>query len=212
MKKIPDSVREMIHANQFLQFGLSYRLFNLTQLAKYLHPLVETRCQKEVKETAIVTALSRIQKEKLVEAPDEKQFRVENVSVKSGLGTRTYFNRPDARAAVHRLAEEAHQRQLFFQYTESTHEITVFYERSLGELVGKLGFEQKYVNDALACVGVRFSEELFHVPGLLFMLMQRISLQNINIIDISSTFTEFNFFVREDDVKIVFETLHDCFL
>lgn len=213
MLKIPDSIRDIVNGNHFLQFGLSYRLFNLTQLATYIKPLVETRCQKSVQPTAIVTALGRIQKNMMDEAPQETQFTVDNISVKSGLATRTFPNRPEVRAAIHRLAETVHQRKLFYQYTESTHEISLFYERSIADLVAtQLNFETKYANDQAACVGISFSEELFEQPGLLYVLMQRITLQNINLIDISSTYTEFNFFVRDEDVKIVFETLHDCFL
>jgi aspartokinase len=213
MIKIPDSIRDIVTGNHFLQFGLSYRLFNLTQLAKYIQPLVETRCQKSVQSTAIVTALGRLQKNMMSEAPSEKKFTVDNISVKSGLATRTFYNRPEVRTAIHRLAEDVHKRQLFYQYTETTHEISLFYERSMSDTINKeLSFETKYSNDRVACVGISFSEELFEQPGLLYVLMQRITLQNINLIDISSTFTEFNFFVRDEDVKIVFETLHDCFL
>lgn len=213
MIKIPDSIREIITGNHFLQFGLSYRLFNLTQLAHYLQPLVETRCQKSVQPTAIVTALGRLQKDMMEEAPNEKKFTVENISVKSGLATKTFLNTPETRTAIHKLAEDMHTKKRFYQYTESTHEISLFYERNTIDLVSqKLPFSVKYNNESVACVGIIFSEELFTEPGLLYVLMQRITLQNINIIDISSTFTEFNFFVRDEDVKIVFETLHDCFL
>lgn len=213
MIKIPDSIRAIITGNHFLQFGLSYRLFNLTQLAQYLKPLVETRCQKSVQPTAIVTALGRLQKNMMSEAPNEKNFTVDNISVKSGLATKTFFNTPETRTAIHKLAEDMHAQKRFYQYTESTHEISLFFERKTADLVSnKLPFSVKYQNQAIACVGISFSEELFEQPGLLYVLMQRITLQNINLIDISSTFTEFNFFVRDEDVKIVFETLHDCFL
>ncbi len=213
MYKTPEILTDLIRENPLLEFGLAYRLFNLSQLAKYLHPMVEARAKRDVRPETIVTALSRLQTHKIKQAPQAQDFRVENVSVTSGLGTRTYHNTPEVRAQLSKLMERAHENNAFFHHTESTYEITIFYDQGTRNQLEKLlPFPTKYENETITCVGVRFGEELFHIPGLLFSLMQKINLQNVNIVDISSTFTEFNFYVDQADTKITFETLYDCFV
>ncbi len=44
------------------------------------------------------------------------------------------------------------------------------------------------------------------------MLLQRVALQNVNLIEISSTYTEIVFYVAEKDTRIVFDTLFHSFL
>jgi len=213
MYKTPEILTDLIRENPLLEFGLAYRLFNLSQLAKYLHPIVETRAKRDVRPQTIVTALSRLQSQKIKRAPKAQDFHVDNVSVTSGLGTRTYHNSPEVRAKLSKIMEVSHAKKAFFHHTESTHEITIFYDASqIGDIKIFLPFQTKYTNENITCVTVRFGEHLFHVPGLLFSLMQKINLQNVNIIDISSTFTEFNFYVDQKDTKITFETLYDSFI
>ncbi len=59
----------------------------------------------------------------------------------------------------------------------------------------------------LATVGVTFDERFYEIPGLMHFLAQRISLQNINIYEHTSTYTELIFYVDERDLALSFETL-----
>jgi len=60
-------------------------------------------------------------------------------------------------------------------------------------------------------VKVKFDEKFFHEPGLVYLIMQKMMLQNVNIIEFSSTFTELIFFIEKDDLQLVFDTLRSCF-
>jgi len=42
--------------------------------------------------------------------------------------------------------------------------------------------------------------------------LQRVALQNVNLIEISSTYTEIVFFIAEEDTRIVFDTLFQSFV
>ncbi|MEM1093253.1 MAG: hypothetical protein AAGJ10_01500 [Bacteroidota bacterium] len=213
MTTIADALRPILSANDHLRFGLSYRLYNLTQLANYLHPLVEARTQKPVRPSAIVTALSRIQRDLTEQVPDRTRFQIDNVGISSGLTTATFFKEPSVHQQIGRVAEHFRAQGGFFHFTESTYEITVFYDDAFAEhFAERVLATPKYVANHVACVSVRFSERYMDTPGLLFALMQQIHFQRINLIDISSTFTEFNFYVAEDQVRTVFNTLHDSFL
>ncbi|MEZ5590063.1 MAG: hypothetical protein R3F53_04905 [Gammaproteobacteria bacterium] len=46
---------------------------------------------------------------------------------------------------------------------------------------------------------------------MLYTLLQRVALQNVNLIEISSTYTEIVFFIAEK-IRIVFDTLFQSFV
>ena len=58
-----------------------------------------------------------------------------------------------------------------------------------------------YRHDRLSSIGVEFNRRYADIPGMLYMLIQRVALQNINLIEIASTYTEIMFFVDEADTR-----------
>lgn len=213
MLKISDAITDIVNANPFLEFGIAYRLFNLTQLAHFIKPLVEVRTQKEVQESAILMSLSRFQRKKEKQVPKVEEFKIKNIDVYSNLCTITFFKKPETHDQVNEIFVKIREQKGFFAFTESAQEVTIFFQNMYYDLI-KDHFPEtlKYKNDEITCIRVRFDEKYFKVPGLLFTLMQKINLQNINLVEISSTYTEFNFYVEKKDVKLAFETLHDCFV
>ena len=69
----------------------------------------------------------------------------------------------------------------------------------------------KYQNNNISSICVKFNKNYSNTPGLLYALMQKLTLQNINLIEIASTYSEFIFFIDNKDVYLSFETLHACF-
>ena len=67
------------------------------------------------------------------------------------------------------------------------------------------------LNDEVAAVTARFPERHIDAPGILYALMQRVTLQNINLIEITSTYTEISFFVAQADARLLFDTFFESF-
>ena len=67
------------------------------------------------------------------------------------------------------------------------------------------------MTERLAAVGVTFDERYLEVKGILFQLMEEIALQDINVIEIASTATEFSVFLHEDDVQLAFDAIFNRF-
>ncbi len=213
MIKIPTALEEIVAGNPLLEFGISHRLFNLTQLAKFIQPMVEVRVKKHVQSSAIVMNLSRFQRRKKKSAFSLDKFRLDHISIESHLATMSFASSQKLYNEIVSLHNNIRLHNGFFSFTEGQKQITIFFEKGHEPLVEKsISCVPVYKNMHIACVGVRFNPKFFHIPGLLSILMQTISLQNVSLVEVSSTFTEFNFFVENKDVKVVFETLHDCFL
>lgn len=214
MIKISDAIGQILRENAFLEFGFSQRIFNLTQLAQFIKPLIEARIQKEVQVPAVVMNLSRFQKTAAFAEAKNIDFKIKNIDIYSNLETATFFKDATIHDRVNDIFAKVRERKGFFGLSESSQEVTVFFPRNFSELVYSSVPNDlvRYKNSEITCVRVRFDEKYFGVPGLLYFLMQKIYLQGINVIEISSTYTELSFYLRKGDVKLAFETLHDSFV
>jgi hypothetical protein len=106
-----------------------------------------------------------------------------------------------------------HEQGSFCSLTHGMHELTIIYDaRHTGALDTAVTGRPLHENTGVASISVRFSPRYIDVPGLLYLLIQRVTLQNVNLIEISSTYTETMLFVAESDARLVFDTIFESFL
>ncbi len=79
-------------------------------------------------------------------------------------------------------------------------------------LTQRLAMKPLYDHDHIASVAVQFGASYTDVPGMLYMLLQCVALQNVNLIEIASTYTEIIFFVDEADTQTIFDAFYRNFL
>ncbi len=213
MIKISDALAEIVHQNKIFEFGLNNQLFNLTQLASFIQPMIEARTKKEVKTSALVVALSRLQKKKRKVAPKIQNFEIENISVQSGLCVMSFPKSTQIHECVNKAYNEVFAQNGYFTFSESTSEITIVFENKFCSTIEKFinAKDAKYKNSNISSIIIRFDEKYFEIIGLLHLLIQTTCLQGINLIEVSSTYTEFIFYVDKKDVKIAFETIFQAF-
>ena len=213
MIKISTTLKEVFQQNPFLQFGFAYKLFNLTQLSRYLQPIIETKLNKEVATSAITMNLSRLQQQVQKITPQTQNFKVDKISVFSNLATASFLKSKTVHQQINQLYQKIITQGAFFSFSESMTEITVFFERDyLTQFRQQITTEIKYQNNNISAVSVKFSKELFHTPGILSLLMQRLTFQGINIVEIASTYTEIVFYVHDKDLQITFDSLYTGFV
>lgn len=211
MKKISEALGDILNESSFFSFGLHHRLFNLSQLARFLKPLVEARTHKDVSDPAVLMSLSRIQGKTFPETA-LKQIIIDNISVQSGLCSLTVFKTKLAEKELNELFSRIRKKNGFMTLTEGINEITAILEDSDFDLADRvLTEEMHYVYRAIALVGVKFGDDMLGCPGLIYRLLQQLALQNINVIEVASTATEFNIYVREADVRLTFDSIYHRF-
>ncbi|WP_147300916.1 hypothetical protein [Aestuariispira insulae] len=213
MISISTVLQDIIKGNPFLEFGFHHGLFNLTQLARYLQPLVESRARKEAQVTAITMNLSRLQSRIKSDTPKPERFVIDAVNINSGLCAVTYRKAPDLHGILNRLYSRVHEESGFCSLSQGMHEITMVVEnRHRGWLDDNCRQKPIAAYDHVAAVTVQFAKSYVDVPGMLYMLLQRVTLQNINLIEIASTYTEIMMFIDEADTRTIFDTLFQSFL
>lgn len=213
MISIADALRDIVRTNPLLAFGFQHGLFNLTKLAAYLRPVVAARTKKDVQESAITMALSRLKRDRADRAPDIERFTVENVTIHSGLSARSYQRSPELHRRLSEFSRHVQSRNDFCSLTQGIHELTVIFDSRYRTLLrDSTHARPTYRNDGIASISVQFDERYLDVPGLLYILLQQVALQNVNLVEISSTYTEAMLFVAEEDARLVFDTLFERFL
>ena len=81
MIKISDALKEIVKSNNFLDYGLSHGILNITQTADWIKPLVEVRTKKNVSKSALIMALSRIMRVKKKILPALEKIKLQNINI-----------------------------------------------------------------------------------------------------------------------------------
>lgn len=212
MLRISEALKAILETNQPLRWAFHQRLLNLSALAAYIKPLVEARTKKEVQLSAIVMNLSRLQRNCAPHRPKKDEFRIKHLTVQSNLCSLTYSKTPELLNKLRSLFGKKTGDNTFFAVTQGTAEITLLIEPSQErEIRAYFQENPRNITRNLAGLGVQFDETYATVPGFLDYVLQQISMQNISVFEISSTFTELVLYISEKDLPLAFDTLFSCF-
>lgn len=212
MLKILTALDIIIKDNRFLQAGLADRLFNLSQLARYLQPVVEARLKKDVKASAITMNLSRMQQEMEKTSSFRSSFRIEKLTVQAHLFAVTFPNIGPVRQAVQKFQRHVYKEGGFISVTQSSREITMITGQSfLEEMSSYISNKPISLETNITGIGVQFAPDYSQQPGFLHAVLQRVALQNINVVEVFSTYSEFSLFFAHEDSKLALDTLFSSF-
>jgi len=173
---------------------------------------VEVRSKKDVSKTAILMALSRMQKRMEVITPKYNKFKVDNISIASDLCIVTYKNNPYVHQMINRLYRHIQKQKGYITITRGMKEVTAIFDKEFLPSVKRIIKEEPTVtSEEIASIGITFDEKYVQQPGLLYSILQQITIQNINVVEIASTYTEFILYIDKKHVKLAFDTLFHCF-
>lgn len=213
MIKVSSALKELIQKNNFLEFGLSEGLLNLSTTAKWLKPLIEVRTKKEVSTSAILMSLSRQTLEQKKIKPRLQEFKLDSINIKSSLTELTYQNNPENRKKILDFIQKSHEKTSHLTSSFGTNEITIIFPtEKVSSIKARIPEHPIFEKSELTALSIEFKPEYVLAPYLLYYLIQQITLQNINIWEMTSTYTEITFYLEEKDVKLAFETIYRQFL
>ncbi len=212
MIRLSDTLKTLVNRNPLLLFGLGHRLLNLSQTSQFLRPVVESRAKKEVKPTAILMGLSRLQRNLGKATHTLEHFRLDKITIHSDLCSLSYPRHPDLQGKINRLLQLIEKHQGYVNVTEGMHEVTLLIDQErLEDAKRLLGDRPKNENSGIASIGVQYNEKYNRIPGMLYQVIQQFAFQSINLLEIASTHTEFIFYVPQKDAHLAFDTLYNAF-
>ncbi len=200
-------IENIIKKDKQLEFYISNRLLNLSQFAKYIKPLISAKVDKDIPVTTIVMALSRIQK-KFNYVSDN--FKISQINLYTELSTLSFDKTPETHQRIQDLFNQAMKTNDYFTISQGTKEITIICERSFIEKQKVPTPKFKHMN--LSAISIQFHKEYLYTPGFMTAILHKLTMQNINFIEISSTCTEMTCYIDHSDLKLAFDTLHHYML
>ena len=64
---------------------------------------------------------------------------------------------------------------------------------------------------SIGSLSVRFDESYLKTPGFIYLVLQQLYFQNLNVVELTSTATELIIYLSEDEVQLAFDTLYSRF-
>jgi len=206
MSSITQAVTEIIQGNFFFEFGLQNRIINFSQLSKLIQPLVQERVGKKVTTSSITMAISRIQVAILPKGIPHKLL-VNDVSIKNNLCSLTYYNTQKNQDNISRLQMHCQNQDKFFARSDSNKEIGVILNQDFTSKLKDFELAKpKHVQKNIGAVIVSIPEDYLELKGMFQYFIQKVTMQNINIYEIGSTYTELIIYIAEEDLSLAANT------
>ncbi len=216
MLTIPNAVEEVIKKKPFLEGALVDGLVNLSALARQLKPDVEKKVGKEVNDSAVIMALNRlVPRLELMSAMKFKKV-VENIGdiiVRSNLADYTFTNSPTLYEKQAQLLERVRSvKDLFCTFSQGIYETTLVVSSSISPMVDEIFRNETNVAKTgnLSSITVKLPMENTMCPGVYYYIFKELAWDNINILEVISTTTEFTVVVSDEDIHRAFTILMEA--
>ena len=211
MVTVQHLIEKIIEQKPFMQEALSRGIVNNAALAQELLPQIENELKKKVKFSAVNMAIRRLA-EKL-----EKSFVVKakfeedtDITVKSNLIEVVFYKDQNTQSYMKKLYDLVDFRKGdFLTITQGLYEVMVItnkkFEKNILKLVSKDSIKKVIQN--LSSLSINIPETSVQTVGLFYIASRALNWENINIIDIVSTYTEMTFIVTEKETSRAFDVL-----
>lgn len=213
MRKVIDSVREIIISDDIALESLRKGILNLSAYAEQIKLKVEEDTWKEVKKTTIVVALSRIIRQLDPEFTLRPPVHIDALKIQSPLCDISYERTDENILKMQSLSQKiAFSNKQVLVATQGMSEITIVASQEYIEKIQEIfGTRPKAIYENLTGISVGFSKNYLSVPNALFTLISTVASKRISVIELVSTYTEIMFVVEEKDREKCIKALEQHF-
>lgn len=203
-------VEKIVRENPSLELMLSKDLISYSKLARYMREEVKKEMGKEVKDSAIVVAISRLQEraQKMYERP--KKFSAKNMSTHSNLMEIAVVSSSDIPEKISKMYSlpELEEGGLL-NATEGANQATFIFSETMEKSVKRILEGEKVLLEmkGLSQISISFGKEMFETPGFMVYVLKELSWNGINVIEVISTYTEMSIVVESKDLTKAYEIM-----
>ena len=211
MITINELFEQIILRTPFLEEGLSQGIINLSALSRKVRPQIEQQLLKPVSESAILMALKRLLPDIMSKSENmDINLKAGDITVRSGLTEFTYSKSGTLIENKMRLLDEIKSSGDFFvTITQGVHETTTIVNSSLKKRLEEIFRGETLIKkiDDLAAITIRLTGDMVYLPGVHYNILKQLAWHNINVIEVVSTYTEFNIILQKKEVDTSFSIL-----
>ncbi len=213
MISITQAVREILHKQEFISESLHLGLLNTSAYALKIQEEVEKLTFKKVQIGSIVTSLSRIKDD--FKGKLEIDFKINDVELKYPVTNLAYdlkLNKIQKIGEIYNLFGKLNDP--FLNVIAGNTQINVFVNSKYALEIKDLLKPQKPTLEMedLAAISLKFDKRFLVVPGMTYAVLRSLFLENINLIEIASTYTEITLFVNKKDSQRILDIMNKEFI
>lgn len=211
MLTIANRVETIIEKWPFIKQGLDLDILNLSSLARYLRPSIESDIGERISEAAVLMALRRYQaKSRPAKVTYPKDF-LGDMSLRGGLSDLTYTNTPTLSRRVARLGEHLNP-QLYFTVSRGLLQTSVIVHDDVVDAVERILSKERCETKVTGLTAITLHLKPGHdeIAGILAYPLNLLAWHGITIIELVSTFDELNIVLYDKDVEEAFRTLNSA--
>lgn len=202
MVTVSHIAQKIVNERPFLQEALAKGIVSYAALANQLHREIELELGKKIKPFTIIMALRRYaEKIRVVNEKIKFDFHSE-VTMKTNLCDICIVKSPKLMSELKNLYGMVDfSRGDTFNVSQGNYEISIVTnEKHRKKLLGHLSGEKIIdVKENLVSLSLRFPEEFFDTPGVIFQIIRNLAWEKINIYEAISTHTEFTLVISNKD-------------
>jgi aspartokinase len=142
--------------------------------------------------------------------PQTRTARPSDLTVRSNLVELTFHVSETIRGRHRRLLDRlARADDAFVTYTQGATEVMLMVSAALEKTVLEVFAGERLVAKVhdLSALVIRLSPGTVQTPGVYYAILKRLAWQNLNVVDVVSTSTEFTIVVANDEVDKAFAAL-----
>lgn len=210
MISVADALNDIIKSYPLIEDGLSKGIINYSAFAREVRPQIEKKLYKGTKEGAIVMALKRIS-ERLAKKSDKKQAsKLTDLTVRSNLSELTFHNSDTLPDKTRQLFDKiSNEKDILCTLSEGVRETTFIISSEIAGKTKQIFAEEILIAQInnLSSISIRLPKEVVYIPGVYYQVLKVLAWENINIIEVLSTYTELTVIVESKDVDLAFSAL-----
>lgn len=216
MKTVAEEIREIIAESPFLEDGLARGIINCSALAREIRPRVESALFKDVSEGAVVMALKRLSVTLGKDRPGLQPVlrKMGDLTVRSNLSEFTYRKSRSTMDCQEKLLDRVKGwGEEFLTFTQGIYEATIICSASVAGTVEDVFAKESLTArlDGLAAIVIRLPEESVQTPGVHYSILKQLAWNNINVVEVVSTYSELTIVLSRDQVDQAFSVLMKYF-
>lgn len=212
MITIGELVNEYLRNHPFIEQAIEDDLINYSSLARQVRPIFEKKLMKRIEVSAVGMAFRRVARSLQKRKQSYPLIRPEELIVRSGIVEYTFEKSDTISFAVATfLHSTAKEKKYFSVVTEGIFEVAVIMSRQY-EYIAKDIFKKEVMTasqEKISAITLRLPTNNVIVPGVYSRFLQKLAWENINIVDVVSTLTEFTILLSEDEVDRAFTLLKE---
>lgn len=212
MITIGELVNNYLKNHPFIEQAIEEELINYSSLARQIKPEIEKELMKRIEVSAVGMALRRAAKHIQKRKNAYPVIRPEELIVRSGIVEYTFEKSETLSSCVASFLHATAQGKKYFSVvTEGVFEVAVIMSAQYEQQAQEIFKNEKITSrqDSISAVTLRLPTNNVVVPGVYYRFLQKLAWENINIVDIVSTLTEFTILLSEEEVDRAFKLLKE---